>query len=194
MNRFRLLIIPGILAIALFLTVDLFDQPRVVTQNPELTTDPGLDGYSEGINTVHFDEMGRIRYTVSASRQISYRDRDTTLEEPFLQLYQENDSRWNIIANSGRISSDPDNSTDIEQIELSGGVEVYSLDERGNRTVLATEILFIDPDTEILTTDADVTMQNDLVEQSATGMQINLDTEEYVFFQNVRGRYAAPQN
>jgi LPS export ABC transporter protein LptC len=194
MHRIKLLVIPGILAIVLFLTVDLFDQPRIVTEPTELSAGPDYEGYSEGINTVQFDERGRIKYTVSASRQISYTNNETSLDEPFLQLYRENDSRWNIIARSGRISSGPESSTDIAEIVLAGGVEVYRLDERGNRTVLSTDSLSIDPDSEILTSADHVTLQSDSLEQTATGMQVNLGTEEYIFYRDVRGRYAAPIN
>ncbi|MBT8146196.1 MAG: LPS export ABC transporter periplasmic protein LptC [Gammaproteobacteria bacterium] len=194
MQRFKLLVLPGMLAILIFLTVDYFNQAVESPGAPESVVEVAFNGYSEGINSVHFDEQGNIRYTMRADRQISYVDAETLLEEPYIQLYQENDSRWNIIARSGRISATQENLAEVEEIILSGDVEVYQLDQFGNRTVLATEILTLEPALDVLTTEAAVTMVSNTFEQSATGMRVDLNTEEYVFHQDVRGRYAAPQN
>ena len=194
MQRVKLIIVPSLLAIMIFLAVDYFDQAVVGPQSPEPIVDIAYNGYSEGINSVHYDEQGKVKYTMRANRQVSYVDAETTLEEPLIQLYQENDSRWNIIANSGRISAAREDANDVEEIILSGEVEVTQMDRNGNRTVLVTEILSLEPAQDILTTDATVTMVGGTFEQSAVGMRVNLASEEYVFHQNVRGRYAAPQN
>jgi LPS export ABC transporter protein LptC len=194
MHQFKLIFIPALLAITVFLGVDYFDR---AVEGPQIEeTAPGIayNGYSEGINSVHFDAQGNIRYTMRANRQVSYVDAETSLEEPYIQLYRENDSRWNIIARSGRISAASENPADVEEIVLSGGVEVYQLDRLGNRTVLASETLTVEPDRNILTTDAAVTMVSDSLEQTAVGMQVDLNSDEYIFNREVRGRYAAPQN
>lgn len=194
MQRLKFIIVPVLLAILVFLGMDYF---KLAVESPELSeqdTAVAFNGYSEGINSVHYDELGKIQYTMSANRQISYIDAETVLEEPFIQLYQENDSRWNIVAKSGRISAARNELTDVDEIVLSGGVEVYRLDQLGNRTVLATEVLTIDPALDVLTTDNPVSMVGNNFEQSATGMRINLDSEEYIFYQDTRGRYAAPRN
>jgi LPS export ABC transporter protein LptC len=194
MQRLRILVIPGLLATLVFLAVDYFDEAVESPQTTDTTVDIAYNGYSEGINSVHYDEQGNIRYTMRADRQVSYIDAETALEEPYIQLYQENDSRWNIIARSGRISAAQQNFSNVDEIILSGEVEVYQMDRFGNRTVLATDILTLDPAQDILTTDAAVTLVGDTFEQSAIGMRVDLDSEEYVFHQEVRGRYAAPQD
>ena len=183
-----------IAAILIFLAVDYFNQAVESPRAPESAVEITFNGYSEGINSVHFDEQGKIHYTLRADRQISYIDAETLLEQPYIQLYQENDSRWNIIARSGRISAAQENLSDVEEITFSGDVEVYQLDQFGNRTVLATEILTLEPAEDILTTEAAVTIVGDVFEQSAVGMRVDLNSEEYVFHQDVRGRYAAPRN
>ena len=194
MQRLKFIIVPVLLATLVFLGMDYFNQTVESPETSEQETAIAFNGYSEGINSVHYDELGKIQYTMSASRQISYIDAETLLEEPFIQLYQENDSRWNIVAKSGRISAARNELTDVDEIVLSGGVEVYRLDQLGNRTVLATEELTIDPALDVLTTDNAVSMVGTNFEQSATGMRINLDSEEYIFYQDTRGRYAAPRN
>jgi len=198
MQRFNLILIPGILAVLIFLGVDFFEQARDPSSLSSASPESDFTSYSEGINSVQFDELGRIRYTLSARRQVSYVNDETALEEPFIQLYQEDDSRWNIIARSGRIfAADTDAggvAQELEEIILSGNVEVYQFDELGNRTVLATDILTIDPETDVLTTESDVTMTGVNFEQIASGMRIHLDTEETVFYRNVRGKYATRQD
>lgn len=194
MQRIKLILIPGLIATMIFLAVDYFGQAVESPQTSEATVDIAYNGYSEGINSVHFNEQGKIRYTMRANRQVSYIDAETELDEPYIQLYQENDSHWNIIAKSGRISAAREDLADVEEIILSGGVEVYQMDQHGNRTVLTTQFLTLDPAQDILSTEAAVTMVGDAFEQSAIGMLLDLDSEEYVFHQEVRGRYAAPQN
>ncbi len=190
MQRINLILIPGVLAVLVFLGTDIFEQrrelPGAVPPQPEID----YNGYSEGINSVQFDESGRVRYTLSARRQVSYLNSETALEDPFIQLYQENNSRWNITARSGRIISLRQTAESVEEIILYGDVEVYRMDDLGNPTVLVTDVLTIDPIGELLTTAAEVTMTGDSFEQSATGMRVNLNTEEYLFHGNVRGRYA----
>lgn len=192
MQRFSILVIPGLLASLVFLAVEYFDQAVESPQSPEATVEIAYNGYSEGINSVHFDEQGNIRYTMRADRQVSYPDAETTLEEPHIQLHQENDIHWDITARSGIVSSARENPADIEDIILNGDVEVYQIDRLGNRTVLATDVLTIDPTLDILTTDTVVTMSGDTFEQSAIGMRVDLNNEEYVFHREVKGRYAAP--
>jgi LPS export ABC transporter protein LptC len=194
MQQAKLIVIPAFFAIAIFLGVDYFD--RAVEGPLIQDTAPGLayNGYSEGINSVQFDEQGNIKYTLRASRQVSYVDAETSLEEPYIQLYRENDSHWNIIARSGRISAALANPAHVEEIVLSGGVEVYQMDRFGNRTVLSSETLTVETERDMLTTEASVTMASDKLEQTAVGMQIDLNSDEYVFKREIRGRYAAPQN
>ena len=194
MQRINFIVIPGLLAIMVFLAVDYFNRVVESPQTREPTVEIAFNGYSEGINSVHFDEQGKIRYTMQADRQVSYVDADTMLEEPNIQLYQDNDSRWNIMARSGRISATQEGLGDVEQIILSGEVEVYQQDRYGNSSVLATEILSFEPAQDILTSEVAVTLIGETFEQSAVGMRVDLDSEEYVFHQQVRGRYEAPQD
>jgi LPS export ABC transporter protein LptC len=190
----QLFLIPVAAATLPFFVIDNVE--RVSNRQPpsEQLRENEIDGYSEGINTVQFDAAGRVKYTLSAARQVSYRNAAIEFEEPFMQLYQGEDSLWNIVAESGRISSPEGGVDQIEEIVLSGGVEVYQLDEFGNRTVLATQLLIVDPATETLNTELLVTMVSDTLEQSAIGMRVDLRTEEYEFFREIRGRYAAAKD
>jgi LPS export ABC transporter protein LptC len=194
MQRIRLILIPGLVAILIFFSIELFDRVTDEHAPDETVSTIDYEGYSEGINSIRFDAQGKVDYTLQAIRQISYKNAVTELEEPLIQLYKDGDSHWKITANTGKISASADGSNKFDQIDLIGEVEVYQLDEFGNRTVLSTDFLSVDPTQEILNTDSPVNMYSGNHEQSAIGMQVNLTNDEYIFHRQVRGRYAAQSN
>ncbi len=195
MQRLTLLLIPGLIAIALFTGISTFES--VSTRSAVEVELVALDfnAYSEGINTVLYDTQGSINYTLSAIRQIHYNDNTTEFEKPFIRLFRDGKTRWNIVANSGRIST-ADRSADQsgQSIDLSGNVEIYSLDEFGNNMVISTDYLSIDPQLETLQTDYPVTLVTETLQQSSIGMFADLKIDEMVFYKDVRGRYARPTN
>jgi len=195
MQRLTLLLIPGLIAIALFTGISTFES--VSTRSAVEVELVALDfnAYSEGINTVLYDTQGSINYTLSAIRQIHYNDNTTEFEKPFIRLFRDGKTRWNIVANSGRIST-ADGSADQsgQSIDLSGNVEIYSLDEFGNNMVISTDYLSIDPQLETLQTDYPVTLVTETLQQSSIGMFADLKIDEMVFYKDVRGRYARPTN
>lgn len=195
MQRTTLLIIPALIAIALYIGITNIDSigspPETETQLQPLD----YNAYSEGINTILYNLDGQINYTLQASSQTHYKDDATEFEKPFIKLYENGDSRWNIVANSGRISALEDTGSSTDQIiELQGNVEVHSLDELGNRMVMKTEFLTLDPQLEILETDEPVTVVTDTVQQSSIGMTANLRLDEFTFLRDIRGSYEQATN
>lgn len=195
MQRTTLLIIPALIAIALYIGITNIDSigspPETETQLQPLD----YNAYSEGINTILYNLDGQINYTLQASSQTHYKDDATEFEKPFIKLYENGDSRWNIVANSGRISALEDAGSSTDQIiELQGNVEVHSLDELGNRMVMTTEFLTLDPQLEILETDEPVTFVTDTVQQSSIGMTANLRLDEFTFLRDIRGSYEQATN
>ncbi|HJO12084.1 MAG: LPS export ABC transporter periplasmic protein LptC [Gammaproteobacteria bacterium] len=193
MQRFYLLIIPAIVAIALFAGINTFEtviNPDAPISN---TVTVDFDGYSEGINTVLYNQQGQIDYNLQARSQTHFLNDITELNEPFIRFYQNGNSRWNIVANSGRIfasSTRPGNTT--QSIELAGNVEIVSLDQFGNRTVVATELITIDPDLKTIETEEPVLVVTNDLEQTSIGMYADLIQDEIVLKSNVRGIYANP--
>jgi LPS export ABC transporter protein LptC len=80
----------------------------------------------------------------------------------------------------------------MRTIELSGNVEVYSLDDFGNRTVMTTQKLMLDPQLETLKTDQPVVVETGTLRQSAIGMDADLNSDEIVFHRDIRGNYEHP--
>lgn len=195
MQRLNLLLIPGLIAIVIFIAISTYDSASV--DSTETTNLAMLDynAYSEGINTVLYTPQGDINYTLRAESQTHYNDDHTELEKPFIRLFQGGESRWNIVANSGRISADlTEDETENRTIELSGNVEVFSLDEFGNRTVMSTEFLELDPQNETMETDQAVTFVTSTLQQSSIGMFANLKIDEIVFHRDIRGYYEQTNN
>lgn len=195
MQRFTILLVPGIIAIALFIAILSYESVSSSPEEVSARASLDYDGYSEGINTILYDPNGAINYTLRADRQTHFNDDHTELENPYIRLFQQGESRWNIVANSGRISADlTEDDDDTRRIQLSGNVEVFSLDEFGNRTVMSTEYLEVDPQNETLETDFPVTLVTSNLQQSSTGMFADLKIDEIIFHRDIRGNYEQTTN
>ncbi|MDG2339264.1 MAG: LPS export ABC transporter periplasmic protein LptC, partial [Gammaproteobacteria bacterium] len=72
---------------------------------------------------------------------------------------------------------------------LVGDVRVYSLDDFGNRTLISSEFLTLNPESEILETNLSVSVVTKALEQSSIGMLANLKTNEITFLREIKGRY-----
>ena len=193
MQRIGLIIVPGIIAIALFVGINSFNTLSNEADAPNTSLD--FNAYSEGINTTLYDAQGNINYTLKAERQVHYNDDSTELEKPFIRLYQNGDSRWNIVANSGRIPAAETTADEaLERIELLGNVRVYSLDANGNRTMMSTEFLTLNTESAILKTDRPVSIVTSALQQSSIGMIAKLRTDEINFLREIRGRYEQATN
>ena len=195
MQRIGLIIVSGIIAIALFVGINSFDTLSNEADAPITNSSLEFNAYSEGINTILYDTQGNINYTLQADRQVHYNDDSTEFEKPFIRLYQDGDSHWSIAANSGRIPA-VETTADgaLEKIELLGDVQVYSLDDFGNRTLMSTEFLTLNTQAEILETDQPVSVVTSAFQLSSIGMIAKLRTDEITFLRKIRGRYEQATN
>ena len=195
MQRIGLIIVPGIIATALFVGINSFDTLSNEADAPITNSSLDFNAYSEGINTILYDTQGNINYTLQAERQVHYNDLSTEFEKPFIRLYQDGDSRWSIAANSGRIPA-VETTADgaLEKIELLGDVQVYSLDDFGNRTLMSSEFLTLNTQAEILETDQPVSVVTSALQLSSIGMIAKLRTDEITFLREIRGRYEQAKN
>lgn len=195
MQRIGLIIIPGVIATALFVGKNSLDTLRNEADVPITSLSLEFSAYSEGINTIIYDSQGNINYTLQAKRQVHYNNDSTELEKPFIRLYQDGDSRWNIEANLGRIfTAETTNDGVLEKIELLGDVQVYSLDKFGNKTLMSTEFLTLNPKSEILETDQPVSVVTSAFQLSSMGIIAKLRTDEITFLREIRGRYEKAKN
>ena len=195
MQRHKLLLVPSLIAILIFLAISAYDSVSINLEDTDSFTILDYNVYSEGFNTVLYNPEGDINYTLRAKSQTLYNDDHTELEKPFIRLFQDGKSRWNIAANNGRISADlNENEIENRTIELSGNVEVFSLDAFGNRTVMSAEFIELNPQNKTLETDQAIKLVTSTLQQSSTGMFANLKIDEIIFHRDVRGYYEQTDN
>lgn len=195
MQRHKLLLIPSLLAILIFLAISAYDSVSVKLEDTGSFTMLDYNVYSEGFNTVLYNLEGDINYTLRAKNQTHYNDNHTELEKPFIRLFQDGKSRWNIVANNGRIPADlTENTIENRNIELSGNVEVFSIDNFGNRTVMSTEFLELNPQNKTLETNQAIRLVTSTLQQSSTGMFADLKIDKIIFHRDIRGYYEKTNN
>ena len=156
-----------------------------------------IEAYSEGINSILYDQNGEISYTLRADNQTHFKDGNTKIEKPLIRLFQNKVPRWNIVANRGELMpSITYFPSELEEktLKLIGNVELLGLDKFGNRIFMTTELLEIDPVSETLKTDRRVEYETTNIQHSSVGMFANLQDEEIVFDRNVRGFYEKISN
>lgn len=190
MPKLSYLLIPGVIAVALFFIVSSFDSRETPPTASQTELADNFIAFSEGINTALFNARGNLSYTLQAERQIQFDDDTSELSKPLIRLINQNESQWNIVADSGRISAASEVENDeTRTIALSGNVEVYSFDEFGNRIQVTTDYLELKPALEIAETDRFVNFQSTTITHSSTGMIANLGADEINFLSDSEGQY-----
>ena len=189
-----LLIVPALLLVI------LVDRPNILQSGnravDNVITEIDFDSWSTEISTILFNTEGEIEYKMQASRQVHFLNNITLLDDPNLSLYQVAGGQWNVTAKSGRIqpisgSAETSSISAIERIELVDNVELFQTDDFGNRMVLSTSFLTLDPLLRTLNTDQPVQFRSSTVEQSAVGMHADLNRNTVTFLSQIRGRYDA---
>ena len=173
------------------------DLTKTGKKTEEYSASPELafDGYSEGINTVFYNDNGEVNYTLRAIRQFHLKDQSSLLEEPLVRFFKNGISTWNIVAELGLIGGSTTSSARLmETIQLSGDVEVHRLDAYGNPTVLSTQRLDIDPNQETLETQDTVHMVTSSITHTGRGMFADLKRDEINFHSDNSGHYALQGN
>ena len=188
------LTIIGVAGVLFYFSPDLAqtgEKTGEYSASPELA----FDGYSEGINTVFFNDNGEVDYTLRAVRQFHLKDQSSLLEEPLVRLFKNGRSTWNIVAELGLIGGNTSGSARLmETIQLSGDVEVHRLDPYGNPTVLSTQRLEIDPNQETLETQETVHMVTASITHKGRGLFADLKRDEITFHSDNSGHYASQGN
>jgi len=186
--------------ITLALILNIFGKSRMgyseLEEESEFITSE-VEAYSEGINSILYDQNGDISYTLRADNQTHFKDGNTKIEKPLIRLFQNKVPRWNIVANRGELMpSIKYFPSELEEktLKLIGNVELLGLDKFGNRIFITTELLEIDPVSETLKTDRRVEYETANIQHSSVGMFANLQDEEIVFDRNVRGFYEKISN
>ena len=194
MRKLFILTVPFLTAILLYLGLSELERPAQPLGSEAVPASPAYEAYSEGLNTVRFNDEGAIDYTLQAIRQLHFANGESEFEQPLLRLYDQNSGNWNIVADSGTISGNPADASGNQLIDLRGNVQVFRLDQLGERLQLNTEQLTVSPGDETLHTESPVSVTSNAISQTAIGMHANLELEEIVFTRDIQGRYESPVN
>ena len=198
MSKTTTISIASLITVALILNI--FGKSRMgyseLEEESEFITSE-VEAYSEGINSILYDQNGEISYTLRADNQTHFKDGNTKIEKPLIRLFQNKVPRWNIVANRGElVPSIKYFPSELEKktLKLIGNVELLGLDKFGNRIFITTELLEIDPVSETLKTDRRVEYETANIQHSSVGMFANLQDDEIMFDKNVRGFYEKISN
>ena len=198
MSKTTTISIASLITVALILNI--FGKSRMgyseLEEESEFITSE-VEAYSEGINSILYDQTGEISYTLRADNQTHFKDGNTKIEKPLIRLFQNKVPRWNIVANRGELVPSIKyfpSALEEKTLKLIGNVELLGLDKFGNRIFITTELLEIDPVSETLKTDRRVEYETTNIQHSSVGMFANLQDEEIVFDRNVRGFYEKISN
>ena len=198
MSKTTTISIASLITVALILNI--FGKSRMgyseLEEESEFITSE-VEAYSEGINSILYDQTGEISYTLRADNQTHFKDGNTKIEKPLIRLIQNKVPRWNIVANRGELMPSIKyfpSELEKKTLKLIGNVELLGLDKFGNRIFITTELLEIDPVSETLKTDRRVEYKTTNIQHSSVGMFANLQDEEIVFDRNVRGFYEKISN
>ena len=188
-----LLLMSAVVLLAIFGGRRILDVPPALLPLQQSLAPLQYDAYATGVTSVLYNADGQIEYTLDASEQVHYLDNTTQLQSPLVRLYRSSGVLWNIVASSGRIHA-AENGDAIQRLDLQDGVELFQIDEFGRRMSLTTEFLSVFPDTQSMSTDREVTMNTDSLQQTATGMRADLQQDQLTFLGQVRGRYEVPSS
>jgi LPS export ABC transporter protein LptC len=176
-----------------YFIVSSFNGDSRAPQTPLSPLAEDLVAIAEGINTVFYNEQGEVSYTLRAERQLQRKDDTSELSSPAVQLYRDNESHWNIVADSGNISARRNTAADGSRlITLTGNVRIQSADDFGNSLLLLTDWLSISPANETAETDRQVVLQSTAIEQTSLGMIADLSRDQITFLSDSEGYYVPP--
>ena len=194
MHKLTILLLPVFIALVLLFTIFSGGSLSILMGNHPRFAEIELEyeSFSEGINTILYNDDGSINYTLRAEAQIQYTDNHLEVEKPFIKLFQNGESRWNIVADKGTVSNY--NPAEQKIVELFGDVGIFGLDDRGNKTKMSTQYLEIDLKNETLKTNRSIQLITPNLQQSSEGMFANLKADEIIFYNEIRGFYETEHN
>lgn len=143
---------------------------------------PDVDSYLEGIEGIKYREDGAVAYrwrAVSAERYIS--DGSVRLQEPFYLGNIAEQRPWTATAAEGRLNSSG------QHLQLNQNVVVRELIRQAE---IRTNVLKIDLQESVVSTDQALTLLLPNGTTKATGMYASLREERVELLNNVRGHYA----
>ncbi|MFK5969453.1 MAG: LPS export ABC transporter periplasmic protein LptC [Candidatus Marithrix sp.] len=167
-------ILVSLVFITTWLVRSVDDESTTIIENNLKIPDYTLKNF----NTIRMDEFGELKSQLTATNMIHYPNTNTSIADPIMVFYQDNNPLWTVKAENGEVSPEAD------QIWLLGDT---TLQHKAIKII--SKDLWIKVDTEYAYTDALTTIISKFGETKAKGMQIFMQIEQIELFSQVRGHY-----
>lgn len=143
------------------------------------------DYYIEHMVRRSMGETGELSNLITADLVVHYPDDDSTeLTQPRMEIYNDAQRPWHVIAERGWVSSGN------EVILLRGEVEIWRLGQGGDRELeLFTSELRVLPKEQYAETDNPATIKSRTTTTTAIGMRANFAHDRLELLQRVRSRH-----
>lgn len=157
------------------------------TDTPSVDSGPSLQGYYLlGATLLGTDDQGQVDYRIIADRVEQQGDSEAlVLTKMSVEYTPHTDVRWNISAARATALEDLDVLQLQEEVRL-----VYETDAEQNETVFETSSLRLAADRLFASSDQPVTMQKDRASITATGLELDLETDFWKLESDVAIRFA----
>ncbi len=171
------IILVSLVFITTWLVRSVDDESTIIIENNLEIPDYTLKNF----DTIRMDEFGELKSQLTATDMIHYPNTNTSIADPIMVFYQDNNPLWTVKADNGEISPKAD------QIWLLGDTILQQHKQQAIKII--SHNLWIKIDTEHAYTDALTTIISKFGETKATGMQIFMKIEQIELFSQVRGHY-----
>ncbi len=176
------IILVSLVLITTWLVRSVDDELIIIPKNNLKMPDYTLKNF----DTIRMNEIGKLKSQLTATDMIHYPNTNTSIADPIMVFYQDNNPSWTIKAENGEVSPAAD------QIWLLGDTTLQQHNQKQpeKSIKIISQDLWVRIDTEYAYTDALTTIISKFGETKAKGMRIFMPIEQIELFSQVRGRYA----
>ena len=157
---------------------------RAPSTRPETTAEPEpnqADYFLKGMESISTGPDGRIQHRLVAQSLIHYPDGDTTeLQQPLVEIFQQDGSHWTVQAQQGHYSNDR------REMWLHGEVRIHQFGDQDTLS-LETESLRLLPDSRFAETADPVLLLGTGTRLQGTGMELYGKEQRLLLLSAVRG-------
>lgn len=145
------------------------------------------DYYINGMHTIRYTAAGERSYLLSAERVTHFPSDDhAELIKPDLLWYQEQQTPWTVIADTGNLHK----AGSEDELSLSGNVKVNTTLATEGELVVETSQLNVLPASQLANTEAVATWTTATTKLQSKGMQLSLPDNHVKLLNQVRGTHA----
>lgn len=167
------------------MVIDPFEVELLREKTNVATTE--IEYYGTNLVTKLYDKSGGLSQTFAADRSEHYPDsKETTFSNPRINTRDQDGEDWLITAQQAVLV------TDHDRVTLTDNVTISPSESPDNELQVTTSSLNYDHGQGIATTESVVTIVQPGIQVTATGMELNIQTQRLLLKAQVFTRYAQP--